>query len=64
MYDENGSFEDKVKYIFYACSSHDDAFYLVKALYNVETRELLYNKSFLDTNSGKRARDVVFGVRD
>lgn len=54
------TFEEKVKYIISRVGDYNDAFYLIKALVDKNTRECLFTKDFLDTSSAVAVRDKLF----
>jgi hypothetical protein len=58
------SFESKVQYIIRNVSNHDDAYYLIKALVDENTKEVIYTKDFLDTRAAMEVRDDIHGKRE
>jgi hypothetical protein len=54
------TFEEKVKYIISSCRNTDDCYYLIKALYDDDTKQAIFTPTFLDTKSAVRLRDELF----
>jgi hypothetical protein len=55
--------DQNVRYVLQHVSNHDDAYYLIKALYDINAEHLIFNDTFLDTKSAKTVRDKIFKDR-